>query len=380
MRVSTDRILTTHVGSLPRPQPVVDVLFAQDNDEDVTDTFNTVMRAAVDDAVTQQFEAGVDLPSDGEMSKISYATYVRHRLAGFDRFSEEPRPQPQDLSDFPEFLRRQLDSGARPIIRRPVCSGPVTHRDIGPMRRDLANLTAAIDGRDVEPFMNAASPGVIAAFQPNEYYPSHEEYLSALVEAMKPEYEAVNDAGIVLQVDCPDLAMARHMNFAEMTDDEFLRIADLHIDALNASLANVPAEQVRIHICWGNYEGPHTRDIPLSKVVQTVLRANAQAFLFESANPRHAHEANAWREASLPDDKVLVPGVIDTTSNFVEHPELVAQRVCTYAEIVGRDRVIAGTDCGFGTFAGFGSVHPSVCCAKLKALSEGAALASERLW
>jgi 5-methyltetrahydropteroyltriglutamate--homocysteine methyltransferase len=380
MRYSADRILTTHVGSLPRPQEVVDVLFAQDRGEGSEQEFEDTVRRAVADVVTKQLEVGIDVPSDGEMSKINYATYMRHRLSGFDRFSEAPRAHPADLTDFPEYLEQQVESGARPVFKRPVCTGPISHRDLGPMRRDLERLRAATEGHDGDAFLNAASPGVVAAFQPNEYYPSHEAYLEAIVPAMAPEYEAVVQAGFVLQVDCPDMAMVRHMNFRNETDDGFLKIVDLHVEALNEALRNVPADSVRMHVCWGNYEGPHLWDIPLAKVARAVLRAKPQALLVEAANPRHGHEWVVWREIGLPDDKILVPGVIDTTTNFVEHPELVAQRICTFADVVGKERVIAGTDCGFGTFVGMSTVAPRVAVAKLEALAEGARLVSQELY
>jgi 5-methyltetrahydropteroyltriglutamate--homocysteine methyltransferase len=381
MKHSVDRILTSHVGSLPRSQDVVDMLFAQDSGApyDVAE-FDATMRRAVDDAVAKQKAAGVDVVSDGEMSKISYATYIRHRLTGFE-IGESPRATPKDLDDFPSFKDRLSRLGATPKYHRPICRGPITVKDLGSLHTDIANLQGAAARHGAsEAFMNAASPGVIAVFQPNEYYPTPESYLLALAEAMQQEYEAIVDAGLLLQIDSPDLAMGRHIKFRDADDDTFLRNAELQVEALNHALRNIPADRVRMHLCWGNYEGPHTHDVPLTKIVQTVLKAKPSALLIEGANPRHAHEWAVWREVRLPDDKILVPGVIDSVSNFVEHPELIAERVCRYADLIGRERVIAGTDCGFGTFAGFGAVHPDIAYAKLASLAEGAKIASQRLW
>ena len=381
MRRSSERILTTHVGSLPRPQRVVDLLFAQDHGDPYDhDVFDATMREAVAEAVVRQRAAGVDVVSDGEMSKISYATYIRHRLTGFE-IGEMPRATPKDLDDFPSFKDRLSKLGATPKYHRPICRGPVAANDLSSLRTDIQHLkTAAEETGATEAFMNAASPGVIAVFQPNEYYASHEAYLSALADAMRPEYEAIIAAGLLLQIDSPDLAMGRHIKFRDVDNATFLANAALQVEALNHALANVPADRVRMHVCWGNYEGPHHHDIPLRQIALTVLAAKPQALLIEGANPRHAHEWAVWQELTLPDDKVLVPGVIDSVSNFIEHPELVAERVCRYADLVGRERVIAGTDCGFGTFAGFGAVHPDIAYAKLRSLAEGAAIASKRLW
>ncbi|HSD44781.1 MAG TPA: cobalamin-independent methionine synthase II family protein [Burkholderiales bacterium] len=381
MQRSTDRILTTHVGSLPRPQEVVDRLLAQDRGEPHDPhAFDATMRAAVADAVRKQVDAGVDVVSDGEMSKISYATYIRHRLTGFE-IGEVPRAVPSDIDAFPGFKARLAKIGDTPKYHRPVCRGPIAVKDLAPLRKDIANLKAAMAAAGVaEGFMNAASPGVIAVFQPNEHYPSREAYLGALADAMRAEYEAIVDAGLVLQIDAPDLAMGRHIAFRDAPEAEFLRSARLQVEALNHALADVPADRVRMHLCWGNYEGPHHHDIPLERVIDLVLAVKAQACLFEGANPRHAHEWTVWKATRIPDDKVLVPGVIDSVSNFIEHPELVAERVCRYADIVGRERVIAGTDCGFGTFAGACAVHPPIAYAKLAALAEGAAIATRRLW
>lgn len=381
MKTSTERILTTHVGSLPRPQNVVDYLFAEDKGEAYDCVgYDQTMRAEVAKVAQKQIAARVDIISDGEMSKISYATYIRHRLTGFE-IGDAPRATPLDLDEFPEFRDRLAQRGGTPQYHRPICRGPIEIRDLAPLEKDIANLQAAMSGVGaMEGFMNAASPGVIAVFQPNEYYPSHEAYLQALAEVMKVEYETIVASGLLLQVDCPDLAMGRHIKFRAADEAEFLRNAELQVDALNYALSNIPAERVRMHLCWGNYEGPHTHDIPLDKVLPTVLKAKPQAILFEAANPRHAHEWQVWEDANIPGDKILIPGVLDTTTNFVEHPQLVAERLLKFTGIVGRERVMAGSDCGFGTFAGFGAVHPSICWAKLAAMAEGARLASEKLW
>ena len=378
---STDRILTTHVGSLPRPQPVVDMLFAQDNDELADQTaFDETMRQAVAEVAANQVQAGVDIISDGEMSKISYATYIRHRLTGFE-IGEVPRATPKDLDEFPAYRDRLAQAGGTPKYHRPICTGPIAIKDLTPLHTDIAHLKAAQAASGAgEAFMNAASPGVIAVFQPNQHYQSSEAYLQALAEAMRQEYEAIHSAGLLLQIDCPDLAMGRHIRFRNADDAEFLRHAELQIEALNDALANIPPEAIRMHVCWGNYEGPHTHDVALGKILPVVLKARPSAILFEAANPRHAHEWTVWREATIPDDKILIPGVLDTTTNYVEHPELVAERIERFANIVGRERVIAGSDCGFGTFAGFGAVHPSICYAKLNAMAQGAEIASRRLW
>jgi 5-methyltetrahydropteroyltriglutamate--homocysteine methyltransferase len=381
MRRSTDRILTTHVGSLPRPPEVVDRLLAQDRGEaHEPQAFDATMRAAVADAVKRQVDAGVDVVSDGEMSKISYATYIRHRLTGFE-IGAAPRAVPSDIDDFPGFRSRLAKIGDTPRYERPICRGPIAVKDLSPLKKDIEHLKSAMAAAGVsEGFVNAASPGVIAVFQPNEYYPSREAYLGALADAMRAEYETVAGAGLLLQIDAPDLAMGRHIAFRDASEAEFLRNARLQVEALNHALANVPADRVRMHLCWGNYEGPHHHDIPLDHIIDLVLAVNAQAYLFEGANPRHAHEWTVWQATRIPDDKLLVPGVIDSVSNFIEHPELVAERICRYAAIVGRERVIAGTDCGFGTFAGAGAVHPPIAYAKLAALAEGAAIATRRLW
>jgi 5-methyltetrahydropteroyltriglutamate--homocysteine methyltransferase len=381
MNASADRILTTHVGSLPRPQDVVDLLFAQDRGEAYDRArFEDTMRRAVGEAVRQQAKVGLDIVNDGEMSKISYATYIRHRLTGFE-VGDVPRATPQDLDDYPEYRDKIAAAGATPKYLRPICRGPIRVKDLEPLQQDIARLKHALAHTPaVAGFMTAVSPGTIAVFQPNEYYPSHAAYLEALALAMRAEYETIVQSGLILSVDSPDLGMGRHIRFRDVDDAEFVRNAALQIEALNHALAGVPADRVRLHICWGNYEGPHTRDIPLSKVLPELLKAKPMALLIEGANPRHEHEWELWRTVELPADKILVPGVLDTSCNFVEHPELIAQRIVRYAELVGRERVMAGTDCGFGTFAGFGAIHPSICWAKLQSLSEGARLATQKLW
>lgn len=380
MRLSTDRILTTHVGSLPRSRPVTDVVFAKENEQPCDPgSMADIIRSAVDAVVARQVQAGVDVVSDGEMSKISYATYIKDRISGFAGDSE--RNPPADLEAFPGFLKRQASSGGTPSYKRPCCVGEISVKDMGPLQEDLDNFKAAVDAHHaVEGFMNAASPGVIALFQPNRYYSGHDQYLEALGEAMRAEYEAIVDAGFILQLDSPDLGLGRHMLFKEKPEEEYVAIANLHVEVLNDALRNVPADKVRLHVCWGNYEGPHHCDAPMETVLPIALRAKPQALLFESSNPRHAHEWEVFRDAEIPDEKVLVPGVIDSTTNFIEHPRLVAQRIQRFTDIVGRERVIAGTDCGFSTFAGFGAVDEDIVYAKLAAMVEGAALASGNLW
>jgi 5-methyltetrahydropteroyltriglutamate--homocysteine methyltransferase len=375
------RILTTHVGSLPRPQDVVDQVWAEDKGEDVDRAeYERVIGAAVKQRVQDQVDAGIDFVSDGEMSKIGYATYIRHRLSGFE-VGDVPRATPADLDAYPSFRDRLAKAGATAKYLRPICRGPITYEHTEPMEHDLARLRAAIDGQPVEGgFMNAPSPGIIALFQPNEYYGTLDEYLDALAEAMKTEYEGIVNAGIQLQIDAPDLAMGRHIMYRDEPDEVFVKAAVRHVEAINQALRDIPADRVRLHLCWGNYEGPHHLDIGVEKIIDSVLHAKPQTILFEAANPRHAHEWVIWKDAKIPDDKVLAPGVLETTSNFIEHPELVAQRIETYARIVGPDRVIAGTDCGFGTWSGFGPIDETICWAKLRAMAEGAELASQRLF
>ena len=374
------RISVSHVGSLPRTQKVVDFIFARERAEPYGEAdFDAAMTEAVDDTVRKQAEAGVDIVSDGETSKISYATYVKDRYTGFS--GDSPRNAPADLKLFPSFLERLANEGGTPQYARPMCTGEVRSKGQGELQKDIANLKAAMAKHGVERgFMNAASPGVISLFLQNDHYPSRDAYLAALADAMRAEYETIVAAGLDLQLDCPDLALSRHMLFTDLSDEEFIKVAQSHVEALNHALANVPQDRVRIHICWGNYEGPHVCDIPMSKMFDTLMSAKARYALFETSNPRHGHEWTVFRDrrADIPDDKILVPGVVDTTTNFVEHPELVAQRIERFVDIVGAERVIAGSDCGFGTFAGFGAVDPEIAFAKLKTLREGADLAASR--
>ena len=380
MKLSTERILTTHVGSLPRPQDVVDLIFAQDRGEPIDQAkFDATVQRAVDDVIRRQVEVGVDIPSDGEQSKISYATYIRHRLTGFE--GDSSRPTPQDLDDFPDYRDKLVKEGHSATYKRPVCKGEIKVKSLEPLKEDIARMKAGMAKANVtEGFMNSVSPGTVAVFQPNEYYKTHQAYMTAVAEGMRAEYEEIVKSGLLLQLDCPDLAMGRHSRFKDLDEAGFLRNAEIQVEALNQALANVPADRVRMHVCWGNYEGPHTHDIALTKILPIIMKAKPMAFLLEGANPRHAHEWEVWKTYKLPADKILVPGVVETTSNFVEHPEVVAQRIVRYAEVIGRERILAGSDCGFGTFAGFGPVHPSVGWMKLKSLAEGAAIASKKLW
>jgi 5-methyltetrahydropteroyltriglutamate--homocysteine methyltransferase len=380
MGAGADRILTTHVGSLPRSEAVTEVLFARERGEARDGGRDAaVIAAAVAEAVRRQVDLGIDLVSDGEMSKISYATYVARRLSGFE--GDTPREPGQDLVEFPGLLRKLAERGATAKYRRPRCVGAVHVTDTGPLDTDIANLkTAAAATAPLGVFMNAASPGVIALFQPNDFYPSQDAYLEALAAALQSEYEAIVGAGIILQIDAPDLAMGRHTMYRDRSLQEFEALAARHIEVLNHALRNVPAERVRMHVCWGNYEGPHHHDVPMERLLPIVLKARAQGLLFESANPRHAHEWTAFAHTRIPEEKVLIPGVLATTTNYIEHPELIAERLQRFADIVGRERVIAGTDCGFGTFAGFGPVEPAIAWLKLGSLVEGARLASRRLW
>ena len=379
MSASPRRILTTHVGSLPRSQAVTDVLFARERDEPRDAAADeAVITQAVAEVVRRQVEVGIDVVSDGEMSKISYATYIARRFSGFD--GDTPREPGQDLVEFPGLLRKLAERGATARYRRPRCVAAVRVKDRGPLTTDIRNLSAAAAAaQPTAAFMNAASAGLIALFQPNDYYRTGEEYLEALAAALQSEYEAIVSAGIILQIDAPDLAMGRHTMYRDRSLEEFEALAARHIEVLNHALRNVPAERVRMHVCWGNYEGPHHHDVPMARLLPIVLKAKPQALLFEAANPRHAHEWAVFKDAKIPQDKVLIPGVLSTTTNYVEHPELVAERLERFARIVGPDRVIAGTDCGFGTFAGFGPVEPEIAYLKLKSLVEGARIASGRL-
>jgi 5-methyltetrahydropteroyltriglutamate--homocysteine methyltransferase len=380
MQTSRDRILTTHVGSLPRPPELKELLVRKDQGQPYDkDTLARLTRQAVFDIVRRQAVTGIDIVNDGEMSKPGYSTYIADRLSGFA--GHEPAKPRLDTRDHPNFLAAYERMTGANVARRAVCVGPIAWQDREALARDIANLRDALaEVRVAEGFMTAASPGLVPVFQTNRHYPTHEAYVEAIAAAMQQEYEAIVNAGLVLQLDCPDLAMARHTSFQELDETEFLKRAAFHVEVLNHALSNVPADRARIHICWGNYEGPHDHDIAFAKVAPILIQAKPMALVVEAANPRHAHEWTLWQEVKLPDDKILIPGVIDTSTNYVEHPELVAQRICQFADIVGRERVIAGTDCGFGTFAGYGKIDPDISFKKLAAMAEGAAIASKRLW
>ncbi len=379
MKSSQGRILTTHVGSLPRPDDLVALLVAKDRGEahDAA-ALAARVRQAVDEIVAKQVACGIDVISDGEMGKISYVNYLKHRLKGFG----EPAPlewTPQDLEDHPDYLA-SLRSSAPPQ-HPPACRAPIAVADRAPLAAELETLRAAVARAKPEgAFMSAASPGVIAQFMPNRYYKSEDDYVTALAVALADEYETIHRAGFVLQIDCPDLAMMRHMAYAKLSLADFRRIAARNVAALNHATRNIPGAAMRMHVCWGNYPGPHTRDVPLKDIADLVFGARPQAILFEAANPRHGHEWEELAELDIPDDKILVPGMIDTNTNHVEHPKLIAQRLVRYADIVGRERVMAGTDCGFATLASLPRVHPSIVWTKLKALADGARLASEKLF
>lgn len=383
MKSSNERILTTHVGSLPRGDAVLELLEARESTQVYDEAeLNRAVRQAVSNVVTRQVDTGIDIVSDGETGKISYATYVHDRLAGFSEEGGPGPPKPHlDVAPFPEFRKKMAQLTGAQRFKRVACVGPISVRNRQALARDLANMRAAVEtAKPTEAFLTAASPGVVASFLPNRYYPSHEAYIEAIADAMREEYAAIVGAGFVLQLDCPDLAMSRHTGFQDLTEAEFLKRAAFHVDVLNHALAKVPSDRVRMHICWGNYEGPHTHDIEFRKIAGIVLGARVQGLALEAANPRHEHEWAVWKEIALPDDKLLLPGVIDTSTNYVEHPDLVAERIIRFAHCVGRERVIANTDCGFGTAAGSGKLDPEIVFLKLAALVAGAARASERLW
>jgi len=380
MRRSTERFLTTHVGSLPRPPDLIRTMFAKQEGVPIDPVaLERRTRAAVAEVVERQAAAGVDVASDGEMGKPSYVTYITDRLDGFGGTSQPLTYS--DLVDFPELQRKVFGDPGRSRRRTPACDGPIAVRDGEAARIDVEHLLAALDGAGVEEaFMNAASPGVIALFFRNDHYATRAEYVHAIAEAMRVEYEAVTGAGLLLQIDCPDLAMGRHIQFADRDLEGFRAEARLNLEALDHATANIDPERLRMHVCWGNYEGPHHHDVPFREIVDLVLAARPQAVAFEAANPRHAHEWRIFEDVELPDGKLLIPGVIESKSNFIEHPELIAQRIGRYASLVGRENVIAGSDCGFGTWVGQAAVDPDVTWAKLAALTEGAALASREFW
>jgi 5-methyltetrahydropteroyltriglutamate--homocysteine methyltransferase len=371
-------ILTTHVGSLPRGNELVPLLLARDHGQPYdAEAFDRLVQAAVNEAVAKQEAAGVSIASDGELGKVGYSTYVTERLSGFG--GNVARKPALDLAPLPE-LREKLAAimGEQEFVRA-SCIGPVRMMNLKPCHEDIRRFQKAMSGGKSRGFLNSASPGLITAFQPNAFYATHENYLADLVTAMRPEYEAIAASSCQLQLDCPDLAMSRHTAYQDLTEAQFLKTAEANVEALNAATSGIAPEKMRMHVCWGNYEGPHDHDIPLERVIGIILKARPATILFEAANPRHEHEWKVWAETKIPDHKVLAPGLIDTCSNYVEHPELIAQRIERFAAIVGVERVIASTDCGFGTFAGYGKIDPAVTWKKLRALREGADIAAGRL-
>jgi 5-methyltetrahydropteroyltriglutamate--homocysteine methyltransferase len=382
MKRSTDRILTTHTGSLPRPDDLLTMLQHKESGEAFdAPALAARVKSAVAEIVRRQMEAGVDIVNDGEMGKPSYSTYVKDRMSGFEGSEKSAPLRSTDLAEFRHFARRGASETGVAVLKRPACDGPISYLDSNAVQVDVENLRAAVaTGRPVEAFMTAASPGVITFFLTNKYYPTYEAYLQALAEAMRTEYEAICAAGFILQVDCPDLAMSRHVQFKDLGLVEFRKTIELHIEVLNHALANLPPDRVRLHLCWGNYEGPHHHDVPLRDILDIVMKARVGAISYEASNPRHEHEWAVFRDAKLPDGMILIPGVIDSVTNFIEHPELVAQRICNVARQVGRENVIAGTDCGFATIAGSSRVDSEIAWAKFKTMAEGARLASQQLW
>ena len=381
MQQSTDKILTTHTGSLPRPNALLDLLKAKDDGQAIDAAkFETTAVEATKDIVRKQIESGIDIVNDGEMSKIGYSTYVKDRLVGFNGVGSFPPTS--DFNDFPEFVERFVSEAQAVVtLKTPACDGPVAWKDLEAAEKDIKRFKAALVGqRPREAFMTAASPGVIALFLENKHYASYEKYLEALADVMKKEYQAVHNAGFILQLDCPDLAVGRHTRFAQNTTAEFVKVVELHVAAINRAVANIPPDRIRLHLCWGNYEGPHHHDVPLRDIIEPVFAANVGAVSFEAANPRHEHEWTIFEKIKLPPGKFLIPGVINSCTNYIEHPDLVAQRIVRFAKLVGRENVIAGTDCGFATFAAYMPIVPAIAWAKLLALSEGAGIATRELW
>jgi 5-methyltetrahydropteroyltriglutamate--homocysteine methyltransferase len=379
MKRSVDRILTTHTGSLPRPPDLIEMLRSADMGESVDEqSFQQRVREAVAETVKRQRESGLDVINDGEEGKPGYSTYIKDRCTGFEGESRSTMVQGEG-KDFPEWAEQRRRTGI-PAFSRPACNGPIAWKDFDAVKRDIENLKAAGEASGAEElFMTSASPGVIAIFLTNDYYPSHEAYLEAIANVMRDEYRAIVDAGFILQLDCPDLAMSRHNRFVDRSLDDFRNVVQLHVDVINEATREIPSERMRLHLCWGNYEGPHQLDVPLKDIIDIVLKARPEGISFEGANPRHENEWRVWREVKLPPDKVLIPGVIDSTTNFVEHPEVVADRIARYASVVGKENVIASTDCGFGTFATSSAVDARISWAKLKTLSDGAELATREL-
>jgi len=374
-----DKIKTTHVGSLPRSNELSELLFKKDKKEKIDlIKFDEVVKKDVEKIVKKQIELGIDIISDGEMSKISYATYVKDRIDGFSGESE--RRAPKDLDDFPSFKERIARTGGTPTYTRPCCTNELKVKDTTSLAKDIKNFKDVLRSNNhKEAFMNAASPGVISAFLPNKFYKNDDEYLENLSNVMKSEYEEIVSNGIYLQLDCPDLALARHMTFKDLSEQEFLKKAEKQIEYLNHAIKNIDKSKIRMHICWGNYEGPHIHDISLSKIMPIVLKANVETILIESSNPRHSHEWQIFEDIKLPNDKMIAPGVIDSTTNFVEHPEVVKNRIIKFSKVISKDQIIAGTDCGFSTFAGFGNVDESIVYKKLESLVKGTELASKEI-
>ena len=372
-----DKIKTTHVGSLPRSNELSDLLFKKDKGENIdVNHFDETVKRDVKKIVKRQKDLGIDFVSDGEMSKISYATYVKDRLDGFS--GESDRKAPKDLDDFPSFKERIARTGGTPTYTRPCCTSELKVKDALSLTKDINNFKSALEENNhKQAFMNAASPGVISAFLPNKYYKNNDEYLEVLSKLMKQEYEEIVSNGIDLQIDCPDLALARHMTFKDLSDEDFLKQAEKQIEFLNQALENIPQSKIRMHICWGNYEGPHIHDISLKKILPILLKANVQTYLLESSNPRHSHEWQVFEDIKLPNDKIIAPGVIDSTTNFVEHPEVVQNRLIQFSKVINKDQLMAGTDCGFSTFAGFGNVDESIVYKKLESLVIGTEMASK---
>ncbi len=380
MERSVDRFLTTHTGSLPRPPDLVDMMFAKEEGVPVeAAALARRIRGAVAEIVQKQLASGVDIVNDGEMSKPSYATYIKDRLEGFGGTGNTYVYQ--DLVGFPDLARRVFGDPGRSRRKSPACNAAINVRDETAVHNDVENLKSAVAGKNpADVFVSAASPGVVSLFFRNDFYPSQEKYLFAIAEAMRSEYAVLLAAGFVLQIDCPDLAMGRHIQYANLDLREFRKRAELHVEALNHALGSACPEQLRLHLCWGNYEGPHHCDVPLEDIIDIVFRARPAGIALEAANPRHAHEWTVFERVKLPDGKVLIPGVIESKANFIEHPELIAQRISHYANLVGRENVVAGSDCGFGTWVGQAAVDPAVVWEKLKAMSEGARIASARFW
>jgi 5-methyltetrahydropteroyltriglutamate--homocysteine methyltransferase len=378
---STDRILTTHTGSLPRPADLIDMIRAREQGNPGDEAaFQARVKSAVAEVVRLQVDAGVDIVSDGEEGKPGYATYVKDRLTGFEGQNTQRIRFQGEARDFPEYTERRMATTAT-ILTRPTCNGPIAWKDFAAVERDVDNFMAAVDaGKPVGAFMTAASPGVVAFFLPNQYFKSDDEYLDALCAVMKDEYEAITNAGFDLQLDCPDLAMSRQSQFADLSTSDFRKIVERHVEVVNEATKNIDPDQMRLHLCWGNYEGPHHMDVPMRDIIDIVLKGRPSIISFEGANPRHEHEWNVWQDVKLPAGKVLMPGVIDSTTNFIEHPELVSQRILSYARLVGKENVIAGVDCGFGTNAASTNVDAKIVWAKLRTLVEGAQIASKALW